>query len=471
MHPAEDYVAVDSKGRRIAGPFRYYEEARLRATKAGGYVVFAAEPHAAEARAGIHTHGPPPEGTVVVAAPERKRDRPLGPLADPTVSIPPLWWIEYEGENGTTEAFIWADSEKKAVDRLREVVPTVERINWVKHLRRDQVLLKPGRNIYAGEARDCAGSEMQRAESAAQQAAEGCGCAECKSGKACSCGTKPERVVAQRQVIETVAVAGETARVLYEERRRPGKSEKPLRWHRKGDDLVSTGALGSYIISRRKPDRRRGQLPIVLGKDGFPLKDFDTVAQAKTFAQFYEEIAPSLMATPGPASSKIPAQSCGPFAQVQRDPEAFNRCRTMAEAIGPIDSIEDVWALLAPELSKYATESIIVVPLGHHGELVEVPIEVHRGQKSSVGADPAEILRDVLITGASSFWIAHPHPSGKSAKPSPADMNLTKIVARSTEILGGKSGRVEGTLKFEGHAVITAKEVGDASTGKVKKMS
>jgi proteasome lid subunit RPN8/RPN11 len=40
---AEDYVAVDPKGRKVAGPFRHYDQAKLHADRAGGFVKFAAE--------------------------------------------------------------------------------------------------------------------------------------------------------------------------------------------------------------------------------------------------------------------------------------------------------------------------------------------------------------------------------------------------------------------------------------------
>lgn len=41
---ARDYIAVSHSGRKIAGPFRHYDDASAHAKRAGGYVKFAAEP-------------------------------------------------------------------------------------------------------------------------------------------------------------------------------------------------------------------------------------------------------------------------------------------------------------------------------------------------------------------------------------------------------------------------------------------
>jgi hypothetical protein len=39
-HDAHDYVAVNTRGRVIAGPFKYYDQAKHEADRAGGYVKF-----------------------------------------------------------------------------------------------------------------------------------------------------------------------------------------------------------------------------------------------------------------------------------------------------------------------------------------------------------------------------------------------------------------------------------------------
>jgi hypothetical protein len=67
MHAAQDYVAVDSRGKKVAGPFRDYGEARLHADRAGGYVTWASDLGANDC-VGVHTHGQP--GPAVVVAGE-----------------------------------------------------------------------------------------------------------------------------------------------------------------------------------------------------------------------------------------------------------------------------------------------------------------------------------------------------------------------------------------------------------------
>lgn len=169
--------------------------------------------------------------------------------------------------------------------------------------------------------------------------------------------------------------------------------------------------------------------------------------------------------------SPMVAGSCGPFARIERDPEVFAACRRMAESIGPIDDLEDAWHLAAPQLSKYDQEVGLVVCLSHQGELREVPVEISLGQRSRVAVDPADVLRAVILSGASSWIFLHCHPSGHSAKPSPADIELTKTLQRSNDAAFGKMRGVEPTVVFIGHGVVTAKELGDARTGKVKRMA
>ena len=72
---ASEYVAVDSRGRKVFGPSKDYEQAKRHAAQAGGVVHFvmgASESCACGASdcVGVHTHGPPPAGTTVVAAAE-----------------------------------------------------------------------------------------------------------------------------------------------------------------------------------------------------------------------------------------------------------------------------------------------------------------------------------------------------------------------------------------------------------------
>lgn len=91
------------------------------------------------------------------------------------------------------------------------------------------------------------------------------------------------------------AAEGKTVGVLYEPGTRADEKIKPLRWHRTKQGYEASGRLGTYAIHNRKPDRRRGVLPVVLDLQtptGSALYQFDTKTEAQAFAQGYEKIAP-----------------------------------------------------------------------------------------------------------------------------------------------------------------------------------
>ena len=88
--------------------------------------------------------------------------------------------------------------------------------------------------------------------------------------------------------------------------------------------------------------------------------------------------------------------------------------------------------------------------------------EVARGQRSQVYVDPADILRPVIITGASSFWCCHQHPSGRS-ECSAADRRLTKAIEKATKA-------ATPDVEFAGHIVVGQGEWCDAGSGKVHKV-
>jgi DNA repair protein RadC len=61
--------------------------------------------------------------------------------------------------------------------------------------------------------------------------------------------------------------------------------------------------------------------------------------------------------------------------------------------------------------------------------------EVHRGTLQTVQVHPADVLRPVLVAGASRFIVAHNHPSGRP-EPSADDLALTKRLAEAAKLLG-----------------------------------
>lgn len=59
----------------------------------------------------------------------------------------------------------------------------------------------------------------------------------------------------------------------------------------------------------------------------------------------------------------------------------------------------------------------------------------HRGGRASSMVDVAVVLQAVILSGASSFILAHNHPSG-SVNPSPDDMALTERLKKASGLVG-----------------------------------
>lgn len=79
-------------------------------------------------------------------------------------------------------------------------------------------------------------------------------------------------------------------------------------------------------------------------------------------------------------------------------------------------------------------ELFAVVVLNSASRVVGV-CEVHRGTMSHVEVVPADILRVVLVAGASRFIVVHNHPSGRE-DPSRDDVMLTKRLKEAAKLLG-----------------------------------
>jgi hypothetical protein len=327
------------------------------------------------------------------------------------------------------------------------------------------------------------GSEPVAAEEPEAPAAEECSCQK-REGEA---GAKPgvgEVVAVVVEKTEKVAIieaneetdpsalgheAGEHAVVLYEKvgSAGPPAAAKPLRWHRAGEGYTAKGQLGAYTIAKDSSRQVR------LALDGAVLAKLPTKAKAQEFAQSYEQIYPvAAFRAPVPAAHAAEAPRgavCGPFAEIMRNPDAFAACKAAADKIGPIDSIADVYRLVAPEMHKKDNEIFLVIPLGVHHELREMPVKIGEGQRDRVTVDPADCLRAVILSGASSWWLVHSHPSGR-AKPSKADLSLTEMIRKSNDAAFGKGPKHDPSVEFRGHAVIGMKAVGNASNGRVLKM-
>ena len=240
--------------------------------------------------------------------------------------------------------------------------------------------------------------------------------------------------------------------------------QKPLRWHRGAGESGGYYAdcpLGKFTIEAQRSNRRQGVLAQALRLDAVEIRSFDSVGDAKAYAQAYGTFVPAAangqavaMDRPGKMDArpvvggKAIAESCAPWVRVTRDPAAFQSCLVLAQKVGPIDDGKKVFEILSPYLAGEDQEVFLVVMTDIRDQLRGIA-EVARGQRDKVLVDPADILRPVIITGASRFYCAHNHPSG-NPDPSGKDKALTRQIAAATKTAAPD-------VEFRGHVVVGAK--------------
>ena len=101
--------------------------------------------------------------------------------------------------------------------------------------------------------------------------------------------------------------------------------------------------------------------------------------------------------------------------------------------VDSMDKPEKVFEYVKESFEEYADqEQMIVIPLNRK----EKPLgfcRVSLGTVNSCLCHPREIMRPVILAGASAFVIAHNHPSGDPA-PSQADLRTTRAIAEAARI-------------------------------------
>ena len=98
-----------------------------------------------------------------------------------------------------------------------------------------------------------------------------------------------------------------------------------------------------------------------------------------------------------------------------------------------ITSPEDVYKLLAPEMTPLAQEQLRVLLLDTKNRVMGQRV-VYQGNVSSVVVRPAEVLRPAVADSAPHFILVHNHPSGDPT-PSSQDKALTGDLYRAAELL------------------------------------
>lgn len=93
----------------------------------------------------------------------------------------------------------------------------------------------------------------------------------------------------------------------------------------------------------------------------------------------------------------------------------------------------DAFRVLGPHLGDLNQEEFWMLLLNRRSKVIR-KFMISRGGMTSTIADPRIIFRQALYHEASSFIVAHNHPSG-SLTPSEADMDLTKKLATAGKFL------------------------------------
>ena len=100
----------------------------------------------------------------------------------------------------------------------------------------------------------------------------------------------------------------------------------------------------------------------------------------------------------------------------------------------PIESPDDVFSLLGPEMQSLSQESVRIVLLNHRKRLLRFD-EIYRGSGSESIASPPEILRRALVHSAHAFVLVHNHPSGDPS-PSQSDLASTRRIKEASAAVG-----------------------------------
>ena len=108
-----------------------------------------------------------------------------------------------------------------------------------------------------------------------------------------------------------------------------------------------------------------------------------------------------------------------------------------------LDSSEQVFKLLGPDMQRLTQESVRAVLLNSKKRLIKIE-EIFRGTDIQCMASPTEVLRLAISLAANAIILVHNHPSGDPS-PSHADFVVTKKMRKACEAVG---------IEFVDHVII-----------------
>jgi hypothetical protein len=399
---ASEYVAVDSRGRKVFGPSKDYEQAKRHAAQAGGVVHFvmgASESCACGASdcVGVHTHGAPPRGTAVVAASEPGR------RVDIPVTVDGRYYVARYKSDRRRNDWSWE------IEAGGYVIASVHNkgMGW------------------AWAPFELSGEQHYRQLGISPDA------------------SPEEAIIAAVRASQTAVVAAEgEGTPHYREldlAPPPAPLEpytKELRWHR-DPALDSTyhaeSPLGRFTVAKRTPDRRHDVLPWQVLRKGEPIGQADDKAGA------YKVAAKFARSPNGRASKRVEPAAC--VAVVERTPGCMPTSTRL-------DSPKDAFEIMKGRYARQGHETFEVLGSSVQGFMVGSPITVAVGDTTSVQVSVTQVLAAAIglsAAGATTVYCIHGHPSGK-AQPSDRDRDLTRAIKAGFKV-------ALPNVKFGGHIV------------------
>ncbi|MCS7106145.1 MAG: DNA repair protein RadC [Candidatus Aenigmarchaeota archaeon] len=114
--------------------------------------------------------------------------------------------------------------------------------------------------------------------------------------------------------------------------------------------------------------------------------------------------------------------------------ELAKRAFSYTEEKPLIESPEDVYRILAPEMQGLKQEVVKVVLLDARNRLIKTET-VSVGSLNENLVHPRDVFRKAIENNAASIILVHNHPSG-DAEPSEEDIKVTKTITKVGRILG-----------------------------------
>ncbi|MEM5853546.1 MAG: DNA repair protein RadC [Candidatus Aenigmatarchaeota archaeon] len=138
--------------------------------------------------------------------------------------------------------------------------------------------------------------------------------------------------------------------------------------------------------------------------------------------------------------------------------ELAKRALSYVEEKPLIESPEDVYKILGPEMQGLKQEVVKVVLLDSRNRLIKVET-VSVGSLNENLVHPRDVFRKAIENNAASIILVHNHPSG-DAEPSEEDLFLTRKMIKAGEVLG---------INVENHLIFGNNSFFDLK-GKLKKI-